>query len=524
MLRLSARLFFGYTLVRFWESLVVNTHDRRIRSIVIVGGGSAGWMTAAALANGLREGCKITLIESEEIGTVGVGEATIPPIRNFNETLGIDERTFVKATQGSFKLGIEFVDWAKLGHRYFHPFGPHGKPFDMVQPHQYWLRGRAAGDMSNLDDHSMAWQIAKAGRFAHPAPDPRNVMSTFDYAYHFDAGLYARFLREYSEKRGVTRMEGKIASVALDSDTGHVARVTLEDGRGLEADLFIDCSGFRGLLIGDALGVGYEKWTHWLPCDRAVAVPCESAKPLTPYTRSTARTAGWQWRIPLQHRTGNGYVYASNYISDEDAAKTLLENLDGKALADPRPLKFTTGRRNSYWHKNVIAIGLSSGFLEPLESTSLHLIQAGIAKLLALFPDRDFDPQTIDEYNRIAVAEVERIRDFIILHYKLTTRDDSELWRYCAAMDIPDTLKLKIEHFRKYGRLIAREMDLFAPASWLAVHIGQLNFPDATDPLADFRGIDGRAWLGKLRQAMAAEASRLPTHDAFIEKHCKAGT
>jgi tryptophan 7-halogenase len=501
----------------------MSQNDNRIRSIVIVGGGSAGWMTAAALSNSLREGCAITVIESDEIGTVGVGEATIPPIRTFNETLGIDEREFMKATQGSFKLGIEFVDWAKLGHRYFHPFGPHGRPFDIVSLHHYWLRARAMGETASLDDHSMAWNIAKAGRFSLPSPDQRNVLSTFGYAYHFDAGLYARFLRNYSEARGVTRIEGKISSVAQNSESGFIDSVTTEDGRTFAADLFVDCSGFRGLLIEGALKTGYEDWTHWLPCDRAVAMPCASvAGGLTPYTRSTAREAGWQWRIPLQHRTGNGYVYCSQFISDEDAANTLAANLDGKPLGDPRPLRFTTGRRKTFWSKNVVAIGLSSGFLEPLESTSIHLIQAGISKLLAYFPDRDFDPLGIAEFNRVAETEVERIRDFIILHYKLTTRDDSPLWRYCAAMDVPDTLALKIENFRRYGRLVAREMDLFAPDSWLAVQIGQLNFPERTDPLADFRGIDGREWLGKLRAAMATEAARLPTHEQFINQHCKA--
>jgi tryptophan 7-halogenase len=501
---------------------MTNNQDRRIRSIVIVGGGSAGWMTAAALSTTLTQGCAITLIESDEIGTVGVGEATIPPIRTFNQTLGIDERDFVRATQGSFKLGIEFVDWAKSGHSYFHPFGPHGKPFDIVDVHHHWLRAKAAGETSTLDDHSMAWAIAKQGRFSPPSPDPRSVLSTYDYAYHFDAGLYAAYLRKHSETRGVTRIEGKVGTVIQNSETGFIESVSLEDGQSFTGDLFIDCSGFRGLLIEGALKSGYQDWTHWLPADRAVAVPCSKNGDPTPYTRSTAREAGWQWRIPLQHRTGNGYVYSSKFISDEDAAATLLANLDGEQLADPRPLRFVTGRRNSYWDKNVVAIGLSSGFLEPLESTSLHLIQAGISKLLALFPDRDFDPQVTDEYNRIAITEVERIRDFIILHYKLTQRDDSDLWRYCSAMEVPETLQLKIEHFQKYGRLIAREMDLFAPASWLAVHIGQLNIPERTDPLADQRNVDGREWLSKLRAAMTAEASRLPTHGAFIEQHCKA--
>jgi tryptophan halogenase len=496
--------------------------DRRIRSILIVGGGSAGWMTAAALSNTLGGDCAVTLIESEEIGTVGVGEATIPPIRLFNETLGIKEDEFVRTTQGSFKLGIEFVDWGRQGHRYFHPFGTFGRPFDMGQVHQYWNQARLAGNPISLDDLSMAWAAARDNRFAPPSPDQRNVLSTYDYAYHFDAGLYAAYLRRYSEARGVVRQEGKVGSVALNGETGFVETVSLEDGRSFAADLFIDCSGFRGLLIEQALHSGYEEWTHWLPCNRALAVPCSSSSDFTPYTRSTARAAGWQWRIPLQHRTGNGYVYGSDFISDEDAADTLLSNLDGEALADPRPLRFVTGRRRQCWNKNVIAVGLSSGFLEPLESTSLHLIQANIAKILAFFPTLDFDPLVIDEFNRVAATETERIRDFIILHYKLTQRDDSELWRYCAAMDVPDSLANKIEHFRRYGRLIARDMDLFGAASWTAVHIGQFNWPEAVDPILDYRTADGQAWLGKLKAAMDAEAARMPTHRQFIDRHCKA--
>lgn len=496
--------------------------DKRIESIVIVGGGSAGWMTAAALSNSLRHGCKITLIESDDIGTVGVGEATIPPIRTFNEMLGIEERAFVKATQGSFKLGIEFVDWGHLGNRYFHPFGPHGRAFDIVGLHHYWLKAREAGEVADFDEHSMAWALAKAGKFTRPGQDPRNVLSTFDYAYHFDAGLYARYLRHYSEERGVVRVEGKIASVTQNGESGHVENVQLEDGLVFTADLFIDCSGFRGLLIEGSLQTGYEDWSHWLPCDRAVAMPCSKSAEFTPYTRSTARAAGWQWRIPLQHRTGNGYVYCSQFLSDDDAEAMLRSNLDGEALAGPNRLRFTTGRRRKFWNKNVIAIGLSSGFMEPLESTSLHLIQAGISKLLALFPDKDFNPLLADEYNHIAVTEFERIRDFLVLHYKLTTRDDGELWRYCAHMDIPDTLQFKIDHFKSYGRHIARDMDLFGSPSWLAVHIGQGNIPDAVDPLFEHRGIDGREWLGKLRGAMQAEAARQTSHQQFIDQHCKA--
>ena len=496
--------------------------DRSIRSILIVGGGSAGWMTAAALANALPRGCAITLVESDAIGTVGVGEATVPPIRQFNEVLGIDENEFVRRTQGSFKLGIEFVDWGRLGHRYFHPFGSFGRDFDIVALHHYWLAAREAGVAPPLDDLSMAWGAAKRGRFAPPVGDPRSVASTFDYAYHFDAGLYARFLRDYAERRGVTRLEGMIAGVDLDGATGRVAQVPLADGRRVAADLFVDCSGFQGLLIEGALGAGYEDWTHWLPCDRAVAVPCASTPDLLPYTRSTARAAGWQWRIPLQHRTGNGYVYSSAHLSDDEAAATLLGGIDGEALGDPRPLRFTTGRRKRYWHRNVVAIGLSSGFMEPLESTSLHLIQAGISKLLALFPTRDFDPLLAEEYDRIAVAEVERIRDFLILHYKLTERTDTAFWRDCGAMDVPETLAHRMELFRRYGRLVPREYDLFGNASWLAVLIGQLHWPVGRDPLLAHRMGDGRAPIAQLAEAIARVGDTMPTHRAYIDRHCRA--
>jgi len=496
--------------------------DRKIRSIVIVGGGSAGWMAAAALSNALAQSCRIVLIESDEIGTIGVGEATIPPIKSFNHSLGIDENEFVKQTQGSFKLGIEFVDWARIGHSYFHPFGSYGRPFDMVNMHQFWQRAFDRGEAAALDEHSMAWAAARRGKFAPPVIDQRNVLSTYEYAYHFDAMLYAALLRRYAEARGVTRLEGKVVHVQLDSMSGFVERVTMDDGRTVDGDLFIDCSGFRGVLIEGALQTGYDDWTRWLPCDRALAVPCAATPDLAPYTRSTARAGGWQWRIPLQHRTGNGYVYSSAHISDDEAAETLLGSLDGAPLADPRQLRFTTGRRKKAWHKNVVAIGLSSGFMEPLESTSLHLIQANITKLLAFFPDRDFDQLVIDEFNRVALCENERIRDFLILHYHLTHRDDSGLWRYTANMSIPDTLQYKIDHFRHFGRLIPMEMDLFGPASWLAVHVGQLNRPERQDPLIGFRTVDGDQWLRSLRTAMASAAERLPTHQAYIDRFCNA--
>ncbi len=496
--------------------------SRPLRSILILGGGSAGWMTAAALAYAVQRDCKIMLIESDEIGTVGVGEATIPTIRLFNQMLGIDEHDFVRRTKGSFKLGIQFVDWAKLGHCYFHPFGSFGRPFDVVGLHHHLMANSMHGGADSLDDYSMAWAAARAGKFSKPSPDARHVLSTFDYAYHFDAGLYAAFLRDYAEKRGVERNEGKVADVRLTGETGWVESIRLEDGREFAADLFIDCSGFRGVLIEQALKTGFEDWSHWLPCDRALAVPCAGTSNPPPYTRSTARAAGWQWRIPLQHRTGNGYVYSSAHISDDEAAKTLLSNLDGPALADPRPLRFTAGRRNQSWNKNVIAVGLSSGFLEPLESTSIHLIQANISKILAFFPDRNFDPLVTAEFNRVAKHETEAIRDFIILHYHLNQRTDSQLWRDAANMAVPDSLQYKIDHFRRYGRLIARDMDIFGPTSWLAVHLGQLNLPQHLDPLLSHRAVDGGDWLNKLRAAMTAAAEALPSHQHYIDQNCRA--
>lgn len=496
--------------------------SRRIERVAIVGGGSSGWMAAATLANNLRGGCRIELVESEEIGIVGVGEATIPGMRVFNKGLGIVEEEFVAATQGSFKLGIQFVDWAKPGHTYFHPFGYFGVDFDTVPLHHYWLRARMNGDETPLEDYSVAAVAARLGRFGPPIPDRRRIQSTYDYAYHFDAGLYARYLRTYCEARGVTRHEGRVIDVQLRSEDGFIERLKLADGREIKADLFIDCSGFQGLLIEKALGTGYEDWTRWLPCDRAVAVPCSSAGEFTPYTRSTARKAGWQWRIPLQHRIGNGYVYSSRYIGDDEAAATLLANLDGKPLADPRLLRFTTGRRKLFWNRNCVALGLASGFMEPLESTSLHLVQTGILRLLAVWPDRDFDPLGRDEYNRLVGDEYERIRDFLILHYHLNQLEEP-LWRDCAAMEVPEWLRYRIDHFRAYGRLVSPGIELFQNPNWLAVHIGQLNFPERHDPLLDERShVDSVNILKELRQAVAQAADAMPDHARFVMRHCRA--
>jgi tryptophan halogenase len=494
-----------------------------LKSIVIVGGGSAGWMTAAALSDAVGQACTITLIESEAIGTVGVGEATIPPIRHFNRRLGIDEATFVRETQGSFKLGIQFVDWGKLGHSYFHPFGQYGAEFDSVPFYHHWMREYLAGRVAGpIDDFSMCWAMAKAGKFAHPSPDRRQIQSTFDYAYHFDAGLYAAFLRRFSEARGVTRVEGKVVDVALRGEDGFIEAVTLDDGQRVAGEFFIDCSGFRGLLIEEALEAGYDNWQHWLPCDRAVAVPCEKGE-FTPYTRSTAKAAGWQWRIPLQHRTGNGYVHCSAHISEDEAAAELLASLDGKPLADPRTLRFVTGKRREFWKKNCVAIGLSAGFMEPLESTSLHLIQYGILRLIALLPDAAMSPLLAREYNVQTASEYERIRDFLILHYKASERDDSELWRYCAAMPIPDSLQYKIDHFHSHGMLVAEGIELFANPSWIAVYLGQGIVPQRAPALAEMReGVPVAERLAQIRQAMAEAVAAMPSHGEFIARHCPA--
>jgi tryptophan halogenase len=494
-----------------------------LKSIVIVGGGSAGWMTAAALAHAVGGACAITLIESEAIGTVGVGEATIPPIRNFNQRLGIDEATFVRETQGSYKLGIEFVDWGRKGHSYFHPFGQYGAEFDQVPFYHHWMHEHLAGRAQGpIDEFSMCWAMARAGKFAHPSPDRRLIQSTFDYAYHFDAGLYAAFLRRFAEARGVTRIEGRVVDVSLRGHDGFIDGVTLDSGVAVQGEFFIDCSGFRGLLIEEALHAGYDKWQQWLPCDRAVAVPCERGE-FTPYTRSTAKAAGWQWRIPLQHRTGNGYVHCSQFISEDEASAELLRSLDGKPLADPRTLRFVTGKRREFWRKNCVAIGLSAGFMEPLESTSLHLIQYAILRLIALLPDSTISPLLAREYNAQTSMEYERIRDFLILHYKASERDDSELWRYCAAMPIPDSLQYKIDHFRAHGMLVADERELFANPSWIAVYLGQGITPRQAPALAAMRGaVPVAERFAQIRQAMAEAVAAMPSHGEFVARHCAA--
>ncbi|WP_075793094.1 tryptophan halogenase family protein [Massilia putida] len=495
-----------------------------LNTIVIVGGGTAGWMTATALATALRGRYRIRLVESDEIGIVGVGEATIPMIQRFNTVAGIDEAEFMKATNGTFKLGIEFVNWGRLGERYMHGFGRVGQDLWTVGFDQYWHKMHALGRARDLGDYSITRAASRANKFMPPRTDVGNSpLADIAYAYHFDASLYARHLRKLSESRGVERIEGKIVRVSQRPHDGFVDAVVLESGARVEGDLFIDCSGFRGLLIEQTLGAGFEDWSHWLPCDRALAVPCEPVPVPTPYTRSTAHRAGWQWRIPLQNRTGNGHVYCSRHISDDEAAAVLLANLDGKPLADPRPIRFTTGMRKKSWDKNVVAIGLASGFLEPLESTSIHMVQAAVQQLLDFFPDRGFSQVDIDAYNRMSRFHYERIRDFIILHYHANQRDDSAFWQACAHMAIPDTLREKLDLYRSHGRIQRYNNELFTEVGWLQVLVGQNIHPQAYHPLVDVQTEEGiEDYMESVADVIRQCVDFMPSHAEFIAGYCKA--
>jgi tryptophan 7-halogenase len=494
-----------------------------LEQVVIVGGGTAGWMTAAALSNMLSgQKIAITLIESEEIGTVGVGEATVPHIRFFNARLGIDEADFMARTKATYKLGIEFKNWGKLGDSYIHPFGAFGEPIDSVDFHHHWTRLHQAGQVASLQDFSLPIKLCRANKFAHPDPDPNSLLSTYSYAFQFDAGLYAAYLREYAQAKGVTRVEGKVVDVCQDSETGFVTSVQLDSGQSIGAQLFVDCSGFRGLLIEGALEAGYEDWSHWLPCDRAVAVPCSSVGSITPYTRATAQSAGWTWRIPLQHRTGNGHVFCSSFTDNDAALNCLLGQLDGEPTAQPRFLAFKTGKRVRQWSKNVVAIGLAAGFLEPLESTSIHLIQLAIGRLLEFFPRSDFDPAASSEYNRLMDLEYERVRDFLILHYHATTRTDTPFWNYVRTMAIPDSLTYKMDLFSQRGVVVNYKDGMFLDASWLAVYYGQNIVPSRYDPRADGTSLDLSAQHCRAYQnACLAGAAGLTHHSDYLAQFIK---
>jgi tryptophan halogenase len=497
--------------------MMEKTH-KPLQSVVIVGGGTAGWMAACALAKLIGPQISIHLVESEEIGIVGVGEATIPAIKLFNQAIGLNETEFLRRTQATFKLGIQFVDWSRLGSRYIHAFGDIGLPLGVTPFHHYWLRARHRFPDLDLWTFSPNAQASAQNRFAHVAQIADTPMAGLAYAFHFDAALYAQYLRSIAEGLGVTRTEGKIQRAEQRESDGFISAIILESGARIEGDLFIDCSGFRGLLIEQTLKTGYEDWSNWLPCDRAIAVPNARVEPLTPYTRSTARAAGWQWRIPLQHRTGNGYVYCSAFLSEDEAIETLLQNLDAPHLAEPRPLRFVTGRREKFWNKNVVALGLASGFMEPLESTSIHLIQSGVIRLITMFPDLSFDPVLIEEYNRQCIIEFERIRDFLVLHYRANAKDDAPFWRMCQNLPVSEALQRKLDLFESSGRIYREADELFTEAAWLQVMIGQGIIPRAHHPIADALGDDQlERYLADLRHLITRTIDRAPDHDAYID-------
>ncbi len=501
------------------EGQKIHGSDTEIGRVVIVGGGTAGWMAAAAFSRFLNNGRRrIAVIESDAIGTVGVGEATIPPIVDFNRMLDINENEFLRATKGTFKAGIEFVNWGRIGGRYFHPFGFYGHDLHGIAFHQLWLRetmrGSAPGDIAQ---YCMSATAAALRRFARPGRRAKPPLSQLLYAFHFDASLYARFLRTIAERQGTERREGKIVKVHRDGESGDVLAVELESGERVEGDLFVDCSGFRALLIEQELKAGWHDWSHWLPCDAAIAVPTMLTGPPDPFTRSTAHGAGWQWRIPLQHRMGNGMVFSSKFTDEDAAREVLLANLEGEVLAEPRTIRFATGRRKTSWSHNVVALGLSAGFVEPLESTSIHLIQNGIQRLLALFPGKPISPLERDEYNRGMGELYDDLRDFVILHYKATQREDSELWRYVRDMEVPDSLARKMELWRLHGRVFREGHELFGTVSWVAVMLGQNLWPEAYDTIAD--SLDEAKVAGamaRMREDYRKAAEALPDQEQFL--------
>lgn len=485
------------------------------RRIVIAGGGTAGWMAAAAIARTMGRTAEVTLVESDAIGTIGVGESTIPPLVTYNRLLGISEADFMRATQATFKLGILFDGWKDGSDRYFHSFGLTGQDHWSAGFQHFWLNGRERGHDAAYDAYCLELVAALEGKFAH-LPDER-----MNYAYQLDSSLYAQFLRRMAEADGTRRIEGRIAHVALDGESGDVAGLHLESGAVVEGDLFLDCTGFRALLIEQALHAGYDDWTHWLPCDSAIAVQTENVRPPVPYTRAMAHDAGWQWRIPLQHRTGNGIVYCSRYLERDAALERLLGNIEGTVLTEPNHIRFVTGARRRQWHRNVVAIGLSGGFMEPLESTSIHLIQRAILRLIRMMPAGTISPRDIAEFNDQQFADMEQIRDFLILHYKATNRRDSAFWRQCAGMAIPDSLAQKIALFRETGRVFRRNEELFAENSWVQVMMGQGIEPAAYHPIAaKLRDEELAKFLATLRDNVARTVAGLPAHADYVAQYC----
>ena len=490
---------------------------RKVHKVVIAGGGTAGWMAAASLAKLLGKTLDITVVESDEIGTVGVGEATIPTLLTLHELLKIKEQDFVRAVQGTFKLGISFENWRDIGRNYIHSFGWTGQDSWAAGFQHFWLKGRRMGISREFGEYCKEWVAAKQRRFAVL---PNHGLN---YAYHFDASLYARFLRAMAEEHGAVRQEGRIEVVEQDPVTGFITGLRLQSGQLLPGDLFIDCTGFRGLLIEQTLKAGYEDWTHWLPCDSAAAVQTESLSPPLPYTRSIARDAGWQWRIPLQHRVGNGVVFSGEHWSDDEAVNRLLENVEGEVLTEPRVIKFHTGQRRRHWHRNCVAMGLASGFIEPLESTSIHLIQRSVIRLIQMFPYDGIREPDVNEFNNQMKFEIDNVRDFIVLHYHVTDRTDTAFWRQCRDMDIPDTLKHRIELFRQAGRVFKIPTELFGENSWIQVMLGQGLVPEQYHPIVNMMSDEelGR-FLAGIHDAVDKITSQLPDHQRFIDHYCKA--
>ena len=486
--------------------------------VVIVGGGTAGWMTASALARFLPGVADVRLIESEEIGIVGVGEATLPHLRAFLDRLGIPEAEMMRATNATYKLGIDFRDFGKIGDRYVHPFGAYGVDLAGVGFHHYWLRARAEGSARSIEEYSLPIVAARANRFALPPADGDFLSTSYGWAYQFDATKLAPMLRGYSEARDVVRTEGRVTGVERDGENGQVTQLVLESGERVAGDLFIDCSGFRALLIGGAMDAAWEDWSHWLPCDCAVALPATSpAGPIEPYTRATAMTAGWRWRIPLQHRVGNGYVYSSSFLSEDAACAAILGAVEGTPLADPRILRFRAGRRRESWVGNVVSIGLASGFLEPLESTSIHLAQMAVMRLIELFPERDIDPADRAAFNATVDYEYDRVRDFLILHYHATRRDDSDFWNHVRTMELPDSLAGKLELWREAGRIEKYGEGLFLEPSWVAVYLGQGMMPQRHDPRADNPALPAlKRALDDIADTIRSRVAAMPDHEAAL--------
>lgn len=490
---------------------------KTIQKVVIAGGGTAGWMAAASLSKLIGKNLEISLIESDEIPTVGVGEATIPSMLILHQLLQINEPEFMAAVHGTFKLGIAFENWRDVGEDYIHSFGYTGKDCWAAGFQHFWLKARQEGIGKEFGQYCPELVAAKESKFAIVSNQPLN------YAYHIDAGRYAGFLRGIAEKHGVSRVEGKIVEVSTHEQTGHIEHVKLASGQVLEGDLFIDCTGFRGLLIEQTLHTGYDDWSHWLPCDSAVAVQTRSVGPPIPYTRAIARESGWQWRIPLQSRVGNGLVFCSRYISDDDATRTILDNVEGEVITEPRVIKFRTGKRRRHWNKNCVAMGLASGFIEPLESTSIHLIQRAIIRLMQMFPYNGIREPEISEFNRQMDAEIHNIRDFIILHYHVTNREDTRFWRHCRSMNIPESLQHRIDLFKETGRVFRVDSELFGENSWIQVMLGQGLMPEQYHPIVDEMSDEElRNFMQGAEASVIKQVGRLPRHQAFIDHYCKA--